>query len=98
MTENVELMGGIFDAFLRIRHEFQRAHMKVPSIIILEDHDEGMRLLGVVHKHLLVYMPKPPEPIHHPDGSVYMEVEVVGIKVRWPANRIALQSGGYRFV
>lgn len=58
-----------------------------------------MRLLGEITQRAQLYF-RPGEygkPIEHPDGSVWMEVEVYGLKIRWPALKYALQSGGYKW-
>ena len=86
----------ILEAFITIRRAFQGCNLEVPEAVILKSHEEGMRLLASIHQNNLHFTPgKIGKPIEHPDGSVWMEMEVVGIKVRWLAMKFANPDGGY---
>lgn len=92
-------MKDIVDAIASFRVAFLREDMKPPSVIILQDHSEGMRLL--------TYLRDTPtwsatfesgllgKPLEMADGSVYMEIELMGMKVRWPANVYATADGSW---
>lgn len=92
-------MTDIIDALAQVSRCFQSADLKPPAAILLADHDEGMRLLHMLHQMPYIVIPmgsdRGGKVIEHPDGSVWMEVEVYGIKVRWPAMRFAKPEGGY---
>ena len=91
-------MSDIFDDILGIAHNFKRAGLRPPEAIILESHEEGMRFLAAVRQQDFMIYTMPDDkvkPIEHPDGSVWMEVSLYAMKVRWPANRVAMESGGY---
>jgi hypothetical protein len=92
-------MSDIVDAIARIGVEFRRLDLDVPQAIILKDHDQGVRLLCQLHQRNNLMIPFGSglggKPIEHPDGSVWMEVEVYGIRVRWPAVKFAKREGGY---
>ncbi len=80
---------------------FRSAGLDVPEVIILKDHDQGMRLISKVHQHNLYAKAGDSmwgKPIEQPDGSVYMEIELMGMKIRWPAMKMALQKGGYSWI
>jgi hypothetical protein len=92
-------MTDIIDALAQVSHVFRSLDLKVPEAIILKDHDEGMRVLHQLHQRTQFIVPMDSDRggkvIEHPDGSVWMEAEVCGIKVRWPAMKLAKQDGGY---
>ena len=39
--------------------------------------------------------PKLGRPVDMPDGSVWMEITIYGLKIRWPALRYPVPQGGY---
>jgi len=92
-------MADLIDNIARISHSFRELNLEPPAAIILADHEQGMRLLGLLHqmKYMVptVGTERLGKPIEHPDGSVYMGVEIYGMKVQWPAVRMALPNGGY---
>lgn len=89
----------IVDALMRISHEFQMLGLKVPEAILLKDHEQGIRLLGQLHQMHFMVIPAGSERagkvIEHPDGSVWMQAEVYGMKIKWPAMKLAQPEGGY---
>lgn len=92
-------MNDIFDAFARVRVAFKAANLNPPAAIHLPTREDGMRLLSVVAQQpFLVATPsRLGKPVELADGSVFMECELMGMKVRWPANRRAMPDGSWRF-
>ena len=93
-------MNNILDAIYTVRAAFLRANLSPPDAIILASHDDGMRFLSTVKQDNIIYSAaRHPyvKPVEHPNGAVWMEVEAVGMKIRWPANRRAMETGGYRY-
>ena len=92
-------MTDIIDAIARIQHEFRAINLNPPSVVLLKDHDDGMRLLCELHQRVHIVIPMGSDRggrvIEHPDGSVWMEVEVYGMKIRWPAKKLAKQGDGF---
>ena len=91
----------IVDAIARFRVAFLRENMKPPTTILLESHDEGMRLVHHLRQmdkfFYVIGDPDLGKPIEMADGSVYMQVEIMGMKVRWPANKYALPDDSWKF-
>ena len=92
-------MNDILDAFARVRLAFVAANLNPPAAIHLPTHEDGMRLLSVVAQQpfLFVDPSRMGMPVETADGSVFMECELMGTKVRWPANRRAMPDGSWRF-
>lgn len=92
-------MRDIIDGLAKLRHEFLALNIKPPAAVLLEDHDEGMKVLHQVHQmnHLVIPLgsERGGKVIEHPDGSVWMEIELFGMKIRWPAMKLAKPEGGY---
>ena len=99
MTEPTAALEGsdIIDAIAKFRVAFLRENMKPPSVILLDNHDDGMRLLSYLRDSCnwaaTVGSGLLGKPVEMADGSVYMEMELVGMKVRWPANHYATKDG-----
>lgn len=95
-------MADIVAVMARISHEFQQLGLAVPEAILLKNREEGMHFCYQLQKHTKFWLPRNDagvgKSVEHPDGSVWMEAEVYGIKVRWPAEKMALRSGGYVFI
>ena len=89
----------IVDAIAKFRVAFLRENMKPPTVIILPDHEEGIRFLIYLRDNSVwsvsIGSPLLGKPIEQADGSVYMEIEIMGMKVRWPANRYAMPDGSW---
>lgn len=88
------LMEGIW--YMRVT--FERLNLEPPSEIILKSRDEGMRLLVLVGRHNHTWVAGPNgtcNPVEHPNGSVWMEFDLMGIKFRFPANQYAVENGSY---
>jgi hypothetical protein len=94
-------MDDILDGFAQVRATFMRAGLKPPTTMLLESHEEGMRFLGALRQKDIwvttVGDPNLGKPIEMADGSVWMECQVMGIAVRWPANRWATPDGSWSF-
>ena len=91
----------IIDAIARFRVAFLRENMKPPTVIILPDHEEGMRLLSYLRDtstwSVAIGSPLLGIPIESADGTAYMEIDIVGMKVRWPANKYAMPDGSWKY-
>ena len=70
---------------------FGRARLKRPTVILLESHEDGMRFLEAVQR-------PSDRMVEMADGSAWMECKVMGIAVRWPANRVATPDGNWSYV
>ena len=91
----------ILDGIARVRVEFLAVNLKPPTTILLESHDEGMRFLSAVRqtRHWVAVIGSPDlgRPVEMADGSAWMELKVMGIAVRWPANRTATPDGSWSY-
>ena len=89
----------IEDVIYKMAQGFKELQFEVPASINLKSHDEGMRLLGMMMGRnewsAALGSSRLGKPIHMADGSVYMEMEMMGIKIRWPANQYATPSGNF---
>lgn len=87
----------IVDAIAAFRVAFLQANMKPPEVILLADHREGMYLLSYLRDSCNWTATTDSgmlgKPVEMADGSVYMEIELMGMKVRWPANHYATKDG-----
>ena len=100
-------MNDIFDGLAQVRRVFLRHELKPPTVMLLESHEEGMRFLREIRqshtfKHRLTWVAsmKPPDQgcvVEMSDGSAWMECRVMGIAVRWPANRYAMPDGSWSY-
>lgn len=83
-------MTDIFDGFHAMVATFRRADINAPATILLKTALDGDNLLACVRNQYV--MPSPsfgPRWIDSPDGTVWKEVHVLGIRVIWPANTLA---------
>ena len=96
-----EDMSDILDGIALIRHKFMEIGLEPPTAILLKSHDEGMRVLSEVMQKLRWTVeagsPRLGQPIQMADGSAWMEVKVMDIAIRWPANRIAMPDGSWSY-
>lgn len=91
--------GDILDNLARVRTAFIAARLNPPAAIYLGSNEDGMRLLSAVAKHPM-FMAPPSRygcPVEFADGSVFMECELMGMRVRWPANRRARPDGSWSY-
>ena len=95
------MSGDVIDALMQVSYAFKKLNMEVPDAILLKSNEQGLRLLSELHQMSYMIIPfdadRGGSVLEHPDGSVWMEVEVYGMKVRWPAKKLALPQGGYRW-
>lgn len=91
-------MNEILDAVLRLQRAFKMHDMDAPEVLILKTREAGLRLEHFLASKNVVDMPQErAKPVEHPDGSVYMEMEIAGMKVRYPANRVAISHAHYEW-
>ena len=93
-------MSDILDGMAQIRATFARANITPPTAILLASHDDGMRFLrSISQKDIVVHVGAPSlgKPMMMADGSAWMECIVMGIAVRWPANRTATPDGSWSY-
>lgn len=88
----------IFDGIAHIQAAFAAVNLNPPSMIVLESHDDGIKFLSVVRRQTRNWVPVIGDPdlgkpIKMADGSVWMEIRVMGITVRWPVNQIVTLNG-----
>jgi aminoglycoside/choline kinase family phosphotransferase len=92
VTDFVEAVG-------RCVHTFKAAGFAAPDCILLKDHEQGIRMLSELRNmEMMTYRagdPRMGKVIEHPDGTCWMQAEVYGVKIRWPAVKMALPEGGY---
>lgn len=101
MTKN-KLNRDIYDGIAAIRHAFMSADLKPPTVILLESHEEGVRMLSAIRQSAnwsaIIGSPDLGLETRMADGSTWMEIKIMGIAIRWPANRLALPDGSWRYV
>lgn len=91
----------ILDGFANVRRAFLAANLNPPASINLETHDDGMRMLSELAQTNLLLTAGSDllgKPVEMADGSVFMECQVMGMKIRWPADRYAMPDGSWKFV
>ncbi len=92
----------LLDGLAQIRTTFKRAQLEPPTTLLLADHEQGMRLLMELRQmNKWVVMAGDPnlgKPVEMADGSIWMEVKVMGFNIRWPANRYATPDGSWSWV
>lgn len=92
-------MSDIMDGLAMVRATFLSINMKPPSAILLESHEEGILFLSEI-RQVGFWVPSGSDlgkPVEMADGSMWMEIQVMGIIVRWPANRIAMPDGSWSY-
>jgi len=99
--EEKSMSRDVLDGLAQVRATFMRAALKPPTTILLESHQEGMRFLSEIRQTnywtAVIGSPDFGRVIEMSDGSAWMELKVMGIAVRWPANRIAMPDGSWSF-
>ena len=94
-------MTDILDGLARMRVAFLAANLKPPAVVLLDSHEEGTRFLSAIRQSnvwtAVVGSPDLGRPMEMADGSIWMEIEVMGMKVRWPANRYAHRDGSWSY-
>jgi hypothetical protein len=91
----------ILDALARMRNEFQSIGLKPPAVLMLESHRDGIAFLSEIRQSCTwtaeIGSPDLGSPIELADGSVWMEIHVMGFIVRWPANKYAMPNGRWAY-
>ncbi len=89
----------IFDAIAEFRVAFASLDLNPPDVILLKSPEDGMRVLSELRQeHLMTFAAgSVGQPVEHPDGSVWIEIEVYGMKIRWPAKKYATHDGGFKW-
>lgn len=90
-------MADILDSLYAARTAFLAADLSAPAAIVLATHDDGIRFLQAINAAAIRYTApnQHSKPVEHPDGSIWMGAEFAGMKIHWPANRYAMEAGGY---
>lgn len=98
----VQEVSDILDGIARIRIAFKAVNLEAPTAILLGSHKEGMKFMSELRGQLYwsaqVGADALGRPVEMADGSVWMEVKVMDIAVRWPANKIAIPDGSWSYV
>lgn len=88
----------ILDAIATIRHAFRSVNLEPPTVILLGTHKEGMRFLSAVDQMVLRFATVGSTSCGHvvemADGSAWMEIKVMDIAIRWPANKDVVSNCG----
>jgi hypothetical protein len=91
----------ILDAIATTRRAFKSANLEAPTAIFLGSHEEGMRFLSAVRQEsqwiAVCGDPSLGHAVELADGSVCMEIKVMDVAIRWPANRYANSDGSWRY-
>lgn len=83
---------------MKIRMVFISQNIKPPTAILLADNEQGMKLLSLLAGKNLVFQPgQYGTPIEHSDGSIWMELDLFGMKIHWPAKSYALHDGSFKW-
>jgi hypothetical protein len=82
----------IFDALYRLSAAFQQEGFDRPEAILLPTNEQGMRFISWLHHHHGDVI-HPPRPWSDDDDKVWMEVELFGLKIRWPAREYIYPDG-----
>lgn len=95
----------IITVIARLSTGFKSLQLEPPEAIVLKSHDDGMRLWVELNAKMApilhtTYQPGQEPgvvPIEGENGAVYMELEVYGMKVRWPAKKWATPDSRWRY-
>lgn len=91
----------ILDVIATTHDAFRSANLEAPTVILLGSHKEGLRFLSAVRQQCrwttMIGDPSLGRALEMADGSMWMEVKVMDIAIRWPANRIAMPDGSWRY-
>ena len=92
-------MRDILDGIALARVAFLGAGLEPPTVMILGSHEEGMRFLSALRQqdHWMETLgsDKLGKEMLMSDRSRWMEVQVMGMAIRWPANRYAMPDGSF---
>ena len=89
------------EGILRLRSAFIAAGMEPPAAVFLSTNEAGNRFMAEAERTKFII--RGPIQNRHEvavtmaDGSIAMEIDVAGIKVRWPADRRVRHNGAWRY-
>lgn len=93
-------MDDILDGIAMAIVAFRCSNLKPPTAMLLESHEEGMRFLSALRQKgewmAVVGDPSLGHEMQMADGSVWMEIKVMNVAIRWPANKMAVTDGSWR--
>lgn len=97
-------LDAVLDAILKLSAAFRNLNMQPPEVLLLSRPEDGRRLHGYALQLLddnpgTSFVQRPPEGdiatvVEHADGSVWMEIQFMGTKVRWPAKKHPTDTRG----
>ena len=90
----------ILEAIEVLSHAFRSAAVQPPAKLTLADAEQGQQLVLAIKQQLGRAVCLPDDavlPAIDPDGSTWMEAQVRGIVVRWPAMRGVTLTGRVRW-
>ncbi len=92
-------MSDFLDDLSKCLLAFRKHNLSPPASILLSSHDEGMLLLGeLIQKSAWSFQvgdERLGEPVLMMDGTYWMEMKLLGVKIRWPANKYENSDGTY---
>lgn len=91
----------IIDAIAHLQRAFAMIGLEPPAALLLASHSDGIRVaLELAQLAHIISRPGDARlgtPVEMADGSIFMEIEINGLKVRWPATTTVMPDGSWRF-
>jgi hypothetical protein len=89
---------GILNAVAALSHAVRACNMRSNLTIELSKPMDGWRLLQYAQRRYgMTHGLLQDRPVEALSGKVFMQVEIVGVTIRWPAEREARRSGGFDY-
>ncbi len=91
-------MDEILKAVGLLRIALDRHDIDGPQVILLETPEAGRKLMHLVSQTDIITVRFPSQayrPVEHPDGSTWIEYNLMGTLFRWPATKRALTGGSF---
>jgi hypothetical protein len=94
----------IVETIAIIGHSFRAAGLERPAVIMLASHEDGIKLIHALRDEMTITYtigdPRSPfgETVRMADGQMYKEVQILGMKIRWPADCHATPDGKYIWI
>ncbi len=97
MSQEISDIG---NGILTLKRAFARAMMPGAVTIYVHNPEAGHRLMALLKEHTVNpgVMSVAGKPVEGYDGRAYMEAELAGTKIRWPAQFYAEHGGGVKLV